>query len=400
MKVLYISYDGMTDPLGRSQVIPYLQGLSKEGHEFYLLSFEKKINEAGSREVNNLLAASGIQWFPMHYSSRPAVISTLYDLWRMKCRARKLVKQYNITMVHCRSYIAALAGLMLKKKTGIKFVFDMRGFWADERVDGKIWNLDKPVYRWIYKYFKNKEKEFLHNADYIISLTQNGKDEIEKWNITSSPIQVIPCCADLEMFSNNSIIESEKHKFNAELGIPAGTFVLSYLGSVGTWYMLPEMLDFFKVILSKRSNAIFLFITPDRPAIIMDIAAKKGIMTESLRVIRAKRNDVPALLSLSDASIFFIKPVFSKKASSPTKMGEIMGLGIPVICNSGVGDVDIIAGSESVIIPSFDTSEYEKAADLILDKSAINPYEVRSKAEKFFSLSNGIKKYGYVYNNL
>ena len=29
-------------------------------------------------------------------------------------------------------------------------------------------------------------------------------------------------------------------------------------------------------------------------------------------------------------------------SSSPTKQGELMGMGIPIICNSGVGDVDLI----------------------------------------------------------
>ena len=32
----------MTDPLGQSQVLPYLIGLTKEGYQFTILSFEKK----------------------------------------------------------------------------------------------------------------------------------------------------------------------------------------------------------------------------------------------------------------------------------------------------------------------------------------------------------------------
>src|SRR5205814_6316570 len=36
--VLYISYNGMLDPLGQSQVIPYLKELSKLGVRFTLLS--------------------------------------------------------------------------------------------------------------------------------------------------------------------------------------------------------------------------------------------------------------------------------------------------------------------------------------------------------------------------
>ena len=60
----------------------------------------------------------------------------------------------------------------------------MRGFYADERVDGKIWSLDNFIYKKIYNYFKSKEKEFLQFSDYTISLTENGKKEILIWNLT------------------------------------------------------------------------------------------------------------------------------------------------------------------------------------------------------------------------
>jgi hypothetical protein len=40
-RVLYISYNGMLDPLGQSQVIPYLKELSRAGVQFTLLSFER-----------------------------------------------------------------------------------------------------------------------------------------------------------------------------------------------------------------------------------------------------------------------------------------------------------------------------------------------------------------------
>ena len=51
----------------------------------------------------------------------------------------------------------------------------MRGFWADERVDGKLWSLNNIFYKKIYRYFKKKEKEFLQFSDYTISLTKTGK---------------------------------------------------------------------------------------------------------------------------------------------------------------------------------------------------------------------------------
>ena len=41
--ILYISYDGITDPLGQSQILPYISELSRKGLKFHLISFEKSI---------------------------------------------------------------------------------------------------------------------------------------------------------------------------------------------------------------------------------------------------------------------------------------------------------------------------------------------------------------------
>ena len=38
--ILYVSYDGMLEPLGQSQVLAYLERLA-DGYEVNLLSFEK-----------------------------------------------------------------------------------------------------------------------------------------------------------------------------------------------------------------------------------------------------------------------------------------------------------------------------------------------------------------------
>ncbi|HTF80814.1 MAG TPA: hypothetical protein VL947_03780, partial [Cytophagales bacterium] len=76
MRVLYLSYDGMTDPLGQSQVIPYLCGLSKLGHKIHLVSFEKKVNYKHSRSiVEAILAQDGITWHPRFYTKKPPVLS-------------------------------------------------------------------------------------------------------------------------------------------------------------------------------------------------------------------------------------------------------------------------------------------------------------------------------------
>src|SRR5690242_6665636 len=203
-KILYLSYDGMTDPLGQSQVLPYLAGLCNKGYCIYLVSCEKKAAYAANGElVRQTCRDAGIEWRPVRYTRRPPVLSTLFDLVQMWRKADHIHKKYGVQLVHCRSYIAALAGLLMKRKYRIRFLFDMRGLWADERVDGHLWDLDNPLYGLIYRFFKRRERDFLEQADHTVCLTRAGKREIRSWaHIRNNPvpITVIPCCADLEHF--------------------------------------------------------------------------------------------------------------------------------------------------------------------------------------------------------
>jgi len=302
-----------------------------------------------------------------------------------------LHSQKDFSLVHCRSYIAALTGLRLKQKYGIKFLFDMRGFYADERVDGKIWDLSKLHYKLVYRYFKKKEKQFLQNADAIVSLTYAGKEIMEKeWGV-SQPVYVIPCAADTELFKPASKSNNSNH-----------SFTLGYLGSIGTWYLLDEMIDFFKVLLQKYPSAKFKFITRDPADIILNKAESKGISRDHFQIVSASRNKVPNRLADVDTGIFFIMPVFSKKASSPTKQGEFMAMGIPVITNSGVGDTDFIIEKykSGIIIPDFTEKSYTEAVNKIPDLLNIKPAEIRKGALEYFSLEKGVNKYRNIYDNL
>ena len=147
-KILYITYDGLTDPLGQSQILPYLEGLSLNGYQFTILSFEKKNRfKEGKDFIEKRCADSGISWVPLIFTVNPPLLSKFYDAFRMRNKAVALHKQKGFDLVHCRSYIAADVGLYLKQKFGVKFFFDMRGFWADEKKDGGSWNMDHPVFK-------------------------------------------------------------------------------------------------------------------------------------------------------------------------------------------------------------------------------------------------------------
>lgn len=395
-KVLYISYDGMTDPLGQSQVLPYLIGLSEKGYKFTLLSFEKKEKYEKLKEtINQITDEAGIEWVPMSFTVNPPFISKFYDTFRMRRKAFSLYRKRQYDMVHCRSYIAADVGLRMKKKWGLKLFFDMRGFWADEKKDAGAWNQNSFLFRRIYRYYKKKEAEFIANADHIISLTNAGKVELMKWPSYRKeiPVTVIPCCSDMNHFSVTT--PQEKSKGRELLGLPGDKLVISYLGSVGTWYMLDEMLQLFSIILKKYPGAKFLFITHSPAQLILSKLGNYGLSINDLIIKEASRQEVPVFIKASDINVSFIKPFYSKLSSSPTKLGEVLAMGIPLISNSGVGDVEqIIKESEAgFIIHQFEDQEYINAVNSIEELLQKNPEGIRSKAQSVYSLDKGIEKY-------
>lgn len=403
INILYLSYDGMTDPLGQSQVLPYLVGLNKKGFRFHLISFEKEDRFLKFKgEIQGICDENQIIWYPLSYTKKPPLISTLWDVTRMRNRAYQLHRVFNFSIVHCRSYLSALVGQNMQKKWGVKFLFDMRGFWADERIDGNIWSLKNPIFKTVYNFFKRKEKRFFLESDYIISLTYNGRNEIISWpgfEHLKNKIEVIPCCADLDKFNPENINLDKTTAFKTELNLKDSQFVLGYVGSIGTWYMLDEMLAFFKVMLNSQPNAIFLFISNENPKAIFSKAAELGISQDHIRVKSVLHHDVANCISLFSASIFFIRPTFSKKASSPTKQGELMAMGVPVICNCGVGDTERVVRKyhSGLVIEDFNDESYQLTD---LNFSDFDRTKTMQGASEFYGLNEGVERYFQVYQKL
>jgi glycosyltransferase involved in cell wall biosynthesis len=391
-KVLYLSYDGLTDPLGQSQIIPYLAGLSHRGFQITIVSFEKPARYAVDKKtVTDLCVSFGFSWVPLVYHKNPPVVSTLFDLWRLRRKVKAMQEANEFNIVHCRSYITSLVGLWMKRTYKLRFIFDMRGFWADERVEGGLWNLKNPLFRVVYNFFKTKEREFLQEADAVVTLTNASKAYLME-NVrnlhSGEKISVIPCSVDLELFDPANIDDHDKRNLRAQLNIRPDDFVLLYLGSLGTWYLYEQMVSFFdNSIRNNFPESKFLWLTPD-----IDKVSKR----EDFIVKTVKRNEVPLYASIANATIFFIKPSFSKMASSATKMAEVMAMGLPVITNNGWGDVDFFSRHCSGIFVNGQFTAHDLTEFFKQSGSSV----VRKYAGSEFSLESAINKYENVYDAL
>lgn len=401
--ILFISYDGMSDPLGQSQVIPYLAGLTKYEYKFTILSCEKpKRYHLQKNYVEDLLKPYPITWVPIPYHKNPAVLSSLYDVYQLKKKARLLHAKEKFDLVHTRPGVPALIGLWMKKKWGIKFLNDIREFYADSRVDGGIWDKDLFFYKAIYNFFKRKEEESVIQNDGIVCLTYAAEKIIKQWPQYKPqiPLEVIPCSVDMDLFDPDKVDPDVKLKFKKEFAIDDKDLIISYLGSVGGWYLTDEKMQFCKILADKIPSVKFLFISPEEQHdIIKDTAQRFGIPEKNIFIKHGKRHQVPALLSFSSYSVFFIKSCYSKKSSSPTKHAEIMAMGIPVITNAGVGDIEeiITKYKSGIVLKDLNKKEFQSVSESIVKDNSFDKKAIREGAKEYYDLENAIEKYHKIY---
>jgi glycosyltransferase involved in cell wall biosynthesis len=399
-RILYISLDGMTDPLGQSQVLPYLKGLSQKGFQITLLSLEKKERFTAHKSlIKSICQEAHINWQPIFYSQAIPVLSSVFNVFKLNRKAFSLQKQIDFSIVHCRNYVCSIVGLKLKQQFGLKFICDTRGFWHEERLSGFR---DKFLVGTIFTYFVQQEKAFFAQADCIVTLNQTAKEEIEQrieFDKKKTNIEVIPCCVDYELFTPLS--SQERKSLKKSLNIELEDVVLGYVGSIGTIYMLDEMLDFFKIMLKKLAKAKFFIITLESPQTILQKARQRDIPLETLIIKAATRKEVSLYLNTVAIAISFIKPIYEKRGCSPTKIGEYWAMNIPVIANDGVGDIGkIMQDTEGgTLITEFSKEAYSEALEKTLPLKN-KDLSIREKSKIYYDLTQGVETYHKIYTQL
>ena len=399
--ILYLTTDGLTDPLGQSQILPYLRLLSHD-YQITIISLEKPSRLKKENLLRKSLSTGHLQWIPLTYHKRPPVIAAMWDLYRMKRRAEKLCRHKIVRIVHTRSYLAGLIGLSLLKNFQIKMLFDPRGLWIDERIEGRIWNMANPMYRLIVKHLRKKESSLYQKADAVVLLTEKARNYLLQHpplKPTTSLIKVIPCCADETLFNRSALSSGKIDRLRDQLGVKAEDFLMTYHGSLGTWYRIHEVIDFFCMLHSKNKYARFLLITNNDDNAFKAYWKKQGLTQDMLISVQAQRNEVPYYLALAHLAVFFINPVGSKLASSPTKMAEIILMDIPFVTNAHIGDVDelIKRTEQAKLVDDFSTTSYVKAIEEILHPK-IPGKEIYLK--NYFSLQRGVSIYKEIYAEL
>jgi glycosyltransferase involved in cell wall biosynthesis len=383
LKAVFVSYDGALDPLGASQVLPYVLGLAARGVAFTLLTFEKaeRWSQVGARSaLGRRLEAAGVGWRPLPYHRRARLPATAWDVMNGARELRSVLRDPTVSVVHCRGDVSAAMARLAGLRTETRLLYDMRGFFSDERVESGSWSrgglLDRQVRR--------VERANLARADGIVVLTEVACELLRRQGGRLPPLRVIPTCADLSVFRPRSPAERPQ-------------FGVAYCGSLGTWYMAPEMVAFARVA-ARQVPGRPLFLTPD-----VEVARRAGATPDWAEVHSVRPEEVPDWLRRARAVWFFIRPTPAKRASCPTKLGEALATGLPVAANPGIGDVDQLLGNGvGVLVPEFAEHSYEAAArqlaQLLEDPATAG--RCRRLAEERFDVRAAVFAYHDLYREL
>lgn len=387
---LYLTRNGLLEPLGQSQVFSYLRGLSQE-HRITLITYEKDDDWADTQRVAKLrdeCERLGIRWLPQRFRPRPKVIAPALSMVRMVWLVAREVRRQRVRLIHARSYIPAAVALVVSRLTGVPFLFDMRALWPEELITaGRLRRGSM-----LHKAMVASERACLRHAGGVVSLTHAAAEHLRRVypeDLAGQTVAVIPTCADLDRFAPTSQPPSQR--------------VIGCLGTVLSGWFRLDWLAAFLAVAAKRDPAWgFELTTRDDPAQVRAAIGRDADLQSRLRIAPSPSERVHEVLQGQSASVmFYAGGEISELGRSPTRMAEILGCGLPVVANEGVGDVAQIIREHHVGVLVRGSSQQEMAAawdeleQLLADPDLAT--RCRRAAEAVFSLEAGTAAYSALY---
>ena len=404
MNGLYICYFGLREPLVQTQVVPYLRKLAAAGINLTLLTFEPKDpiwSSAERQQCRESLRKQGIRWISLRYHKFPSLPATIYDIVLGSLVACYLVVKYRIDVIHARGHVPTAMALLARMFGLANLIFDIRGFMPEEYIDAGVW----PAGGALYRITKVVERWLLAASDAFVVLTHRARHVLfPGCSVTDPkgrPLEVIPCCVDMNRFGETTadFRDAIRKKLNVN-----GRRVLAYTGALGGWYLSSEMADFI-ALAHERDPTIFALVLTQSVIQAESFKTRLGQLDLSPAdywMGTVSPDEMPDYLAAADFAFCFIKPAYSKLSSSPTKIGEFLASGLPVLCNAGIGDTDelLLANRVGVLVETFGRQSYFRALQ-DLDVLAADPslrQRCRAVARQYFDLGTiGSARYHRLY---
>ena len=392
MKSLYITHYGILEPLGQSQILPYLIGLAENGCSIEIISFEKPAlldNGIKVEAQKDLLLSAGISWHPRPYRGGNSLSDLLRLMLRTSAEISRRCLHHKIDIVHCRSHVPCLMAWLSSPWHKKPILFDFRGFLAEEYADAGLWQ--HAGFR--FRSTKALERILLKQCKALVVLTNPARDHFcHNYSMDAKKIFVIPCCADLSRYAL---------KPDATSTIGKRPLHVVYSGSTVGRYDLPAMLSFFSLVLKKRPDSRFTILSTSDLSQDRTVLDKFHLHPDSVSVVNARHQEMPSHLAAQDLGLIMLKGDLALSVASPTKIGEYLASGLVVVAEEALGDMHkiLVDSGCGILINSSCPETWEAAADAAIDLCDQSDFRKKSRlaAEQYLDLNAGIQKYLQAY---
>lgn len=247
-------------------------------------------------------------------------------------------------VLHCRGESAGEWALALAPHlddAGI--VADIRGAWPEELLflrgfDG-VEEADAPS-RHDYEVALSKLRTVLSAAGSVISVSAGMLEWLRELGVSSDKLAYVPCCVSRLAFST-----ADRERIRHDLGL-SDKLVVAYAGTVTRYQHLEDgVIPFFCELREQNARAHLLCLTTDVDHMRALLAGAR-VAAGDATVVRVDQQETGAYLSAADAGLLLRAPSRMNRFSQPTKLGEYLSSGVPVIVSRGTGIVgELVEGN-------------------------------------------------------
>lgn len=248
----------------------------------------------------------------------------------IKQRILELVKLYGIQIIHGESIYPSIYGLQAAREAKVKFVFDVHGIAQEE----SEMNNEHPAR---IEAIGKAEKEILLASDSIVFVSNSMKEHYQrKYQTTLENNIIIPTCIKSDSFTMDYETRRKKRK---EMGWE-DKFVYLYLGTLSTWQWKEAMFNLFEQTQRVKQEVFFYLLLPKSDhGLAKELFSQKNISPIRYLISEIAHDDIGSYIGIADAGILLRKKNPVNYVSYPTKFGEYLAAGVPVITTPNIGDV-------------------------------------------------------------
>ena len=365
--ITYVSLDSIREGVGASQVLSYVEKLSKE-FTMNLISFEKI--EPTLEQIERL-EKQGIKWSPIAFGRYGTLGGMQRFLKLIQILPRKQV-------IHARSDLAAFASLIVNRR-GV--IWDCRAFLADQRraiLGWSTFSIKFIIMRLIERYVAK-------NSSRIITITENVIPVlVKRYRLKREKMVHITTCVDQSRFKPTQILGKQ--------------VVALISGTVSDAYDI----DLMNLIITELRRRCDL-------RVVVSLGQGHGEAWTRIsfdEVIRKSYYEMPNVIASSSFGFSIWKKNLGVALSSvaSTKCAEFLACGRPIIVNQNQGDIGRIVVQENVGVATYgDTQvEVDSYAKQILELISDSSIESRCSlvAKSYFDLDKAVKDLTKLYQEL